>query len=128
MFAGFNGGGIAGDVADEAVLLGFSNQSLVYELGKFHDSELGEGSREGGFVGNLPRVIPSAEAAELVVALEGVEELTGERESVDGFGDEGVGDGEAVFGGPADPASAGGDESGERDHLQCGDESLGGGG
>jgi len=93
-----------------------------------HEGELGEGARKAGLVGDLPGVIPSAEAAELRVALKGVEELAGERKSVDGFGDECVGDGEAVFGRAADPASAGRDESGEGNHFERGDEALGGGG
>lgn len=125
-FAGFNGGGIAGDVADEALLLGLADERFVDKLGEFHEGELGEGPGEGGFMRYVVGLLPAADAAQWRVAGQSVEELAGERKSVDGFGDEGVGDGQPVFGGASDPASAGGDEAGQGDHFEGGDQAFGG--
>src|SRR5207302_807058 len=124
-FTGFNGGGVACNVADQSILLCFANQSFVYELWQLHACELIEGSGESRFVRHLPGLFPAADAAQLCVAGQSIQQLSGERESVDGFGDEGAGDGEAVLRRPADPTSAGGDEAGQRNHLQGSYQALG---
>ncbi len=51
-FAGLNGGGIAGDVADDAAFLSGSNEGLVSILAEFGLSEFGEGTRDAGLMGN----------------------------------------------------------------------------
>src|ERR1019366_8696051 len=67
-FAGFDGCGIACNVTDQPIFLGFTNQSLMHELRQLHAGELVESPGEGGFMRHLPGLIPTADAAQLRVA------------------------------------------------------------
>src|SRR5207302_2997307 len=115
-FTGFNGGGVACNVADQSILLCFANQSFVYELWQLHACELIEGSGESRFVRHLPGLFPAADAAQWCIAGKSIEQLSGESESVHGLGDEGAGDGQSVLGRAADPTSATGNEASQGNH------------
>ena len=86
--------------------------------------EFGEGAGEGGFVRELAGVIPAAQLAQTMVGFESFEELAGVSQAVDAFGQEGTGDGEAVFAGATRPAALG-EQGAERDHGADGDEKGG---
>ena len=59
-----------------------------------------------------------------MVGFEGFEELSGMSQAVDAFGEEGAGDGEAVFTGAAGPVALG-EQGAERDHGADGNEEGG---
>ena len=86
--------------------------------------EFGEGAGEGGLVRELVDVIPAAQLAQTMVGFEGFEELAGVSQAVDAFGQEGTGDGEAVFAGATGPAALR-EQGAERDHGADGDEECG---
>jgi len=88
--------------------------------------EFGEGAGEGGFVRELAGVIPAAQLAQTMVGFEGFEELAGVSQAVDAFGQEGTGDGEAVFAGATRPAALR-EQGAERDHGADADGADGGG-
>ena len=67
VFARFNGGGVACDVADETTMLAFADQSLMHEEGQLHLSEFVEGPGKGSFVGYLPCFPPATDLAQLGV-------------------------------------------------------------
>src|ERR1022692_1854933 len=118
MFARFDGCRVAGDVADEAVLLRLPDQSLVDELPQLHARELSEGTRKGGFMRHLPSLFPAADPPQLRIPLQSIQQLPGVAESVDGFSHEGTGNRQPVLGGAADPTSAAGHESCQGDQFQ----------
>src|SRR5205807_3746015 len=106
------------DMTDQAILLGFADQGLMDKLWQLHASELGEGARECGFVRNLPSFRPSADASQLRVSGQRLEQLSGESESVHGLGDERTGDSQPVLGRPTDPTPARRNDAGQWDHRQ----------
>src|ERR1035438_3977379 len=118
MFARFDGCRVAGDVADEAVLLRLPDQSLVDELPQLHARELSEGTRKGGFMRHLPSLFPAADPPQLRIPLQSIQQLPGVAESVDGFSHEGTGNRQPVLAGAADPTSAAGHESCQGDQFQ----------
>ena len=123
-FASFEGGAVAGDVASQAVRLGSSHECFLGGGGELGVSELGKGSGESGFVGELGGVIPATKLTEAVVCFEGVEELAGVGQAVDALGEKGSGDSEAVFAGSAGPPALG-QQGATGDHGADGDEEGG---
>ena len=63
-FASFDGGGIAGDVADDAAFLRGSNKGFVSLLTELGLGEFGEGAGEAGFVRDATSAGVAAETAE----------------------------------------------------------------
>jgi len=75
-------------------------------------------------MGELVNVIPAAQLAQGVVGFEGFEEWAVMSQAVDAFGQEGSGDGEAVFAGASGPAALG-EQGADGDHGADGDEEGG---
>jgi hypothetical protein len=68
----------------------------------------------------------TTDAPQLRVLLEPFQQGPGEAETIDGFGHEGTGDGQAVFRRAADPTPAGGNKADQRDYFQDGNQAAGG--
>ena len=120
-FASFDGGGIAGDVADDAAFLRGSNKGLVSLLTEFGLGEFGEGPREAGLMGNATSTGVTAEAPEGLIGVQFGDELAGVRAVKDALGEEGVGQSEARFG-RATGGRVGSEEASKGDHGAGGDE------
>jgi hypothetical protein len=58
--------------------------------------ELGEGTRKSGFGGHLRGAVPAAEAAQLVVALQALNEMASAGQIVNSLGEEGAGERAAI--------------------------------
>src|SRR5580693_2286635 len=125
-FARFDGGGVPRDVADQAVLLGLADEGLMHKLAQFHLRELRKRSRERRFARYLPGRFPAANPPQLRVPLQSVQQLPRETEPIHRLGDKSGGDGQPVFGWAAHPAPRAGNKARQRNHLQGGDQSLGG--
>src|SRR4051812_14254190 len=96
-FPRLDGRGIPGDVADQTVLLGLANQGLVEELRQFHPGKFFERPREGGFMRQRPLYVPSTQTAQVIVAVQSLQQLARGAESVHHFGDKSTSNGEAVL-------------------------------
>ena len=97
-FASFDGGGIAGDVADDAAFLSGSNQGFVSLLTELGLGEFGESPREAGLMGNATSTGVTAEAPEGLIGVQFGDKLAGVRAIKDALGEEGVGQSEARVG------------------------------
>ena len=83
--AGFDGGTVAGDVANQAVGMGRADEGFMGGGRELGVGEFGEGAGEGGFVRELAGVIPAAQLAQAMVGFERFEELAGVSQAVDAF-------------------------------------------
>ena len=73
-----DGSRIAGDVADQPILLRVCDESFMHKLRQLHIREFGEGSGELRFVRHLPGMIPTADLPQLLVLFQPLEQLPGE--------------------------------------------------
>jgi hypothetical protein len=80
--------------------------------------ELGEGPRERRLVRHLLAAFPSANPPEPGVRGEAIEQGAGRGQVEHGLGDEGAGDGAAVFGRTTAPARRWGDMALEAEHVE----------
>ncbi len=96
-FGGFDGGGVAGDVADEFVSRVCFHHGFMDALGQLVLGKGGEGAAEGGFARNSVRAFPAAKPAECGAGFERINQRGGRGKLIDGFGDEGVGAGWTAF-------------------------------
>ena len=117
-FPRFNGGRVARDVSDEAPVLGFGDQRLVYALRQFGLGELGESAREGGFMRDLPYAVPSAQATQLPIAAQPLQNVARRLQAIHRFGQKSCGQGIPVFRRPPAPASATGQMPAQPYHAQ----------
>ena len=93
-----DGGRVARNVANDSILLGVADQCFVYFGRQAGGGELGEGTRKGGFGGHLRGAVPAAEAAQLAVALQALNEMACAGQIVNSLGEEGAGERAAIAG------------------------------
>src|SRR6516162_9104159 len=99
---------IAGDVADQAVLLRLPDQRLMHKLGQLHARKFIEGTRKSRFMRHLPGLFPTTDPPELWVAVERLQQLPGGLEPVHRFGHESTSDRQPVLRRSAHPTSTAG--------------------
>jgi hypothetical protein len=70
---------------------------------------------------HLVGMLPAADAAQLGVLVQALQQLPRQGQTVYRFGHKGTGDGQTVFGRTSHPAARGRYETGQRDHFQNSD-------
>jgi len=82
---------IAGDMTDQPIGMGLTDQGFVHTRGQFTLGEFGEGARERRFAGNLGRARPATKTPKRLVGLDALYQHPRVRQVQNRFGDEGSG-------------------------------------
>jgi hypothetical protein len=116
--------GVSRDHADDATAERALDQRRMHFAGQIAQREFGEGSGKRGFGGDLGAALPTEDATQGLVDREALDQGGGGGYAQDRLGDEGPGEGAAVFGRPTRASGRFGHEGLEADHVERGDEAA----